>query len=215
MEKEPQKRMECFWLLLENLARIEHQFLCSIRNSRKAGSLWGMMSGVGGVMKSIHQSWLAKGLGLRDSVGRGQHSSNRVNSISTRTMHQSTTPSLSQTIWPRSASRQFFSLPIVQALLPVTLCYSLSSEAVVCDNWGDDRACDEGHWYAHTSGLPWVLAEVVGTVQVHWSRWRLLRRGLEFHVCTINKSGHTKKSGNLSYASCIYIYIYIYICMID
>ena len=26
---------------------------------------------------------------------------------------------------------------------------------------------------------------------------RLLRRGLEFHVCTINKSAHTKKSGNL------------------
>ena len=31
----------------------------------KAGSLWGMMRGVGGVRKSIHQSWLAKGLGLR------------------------------------------------------------------------------------------------------------------------------------------------------
>ena len=29
-----------------------------------AGSLWGMMRGVGGVRKSIHQSWLAKGLGL-------------------------------------------------------------------------------------------------------------------------------------------------------
>ena len=67
----------------------------------------------------------------RDSVGRGQHSSNRVSSISTRTMHQSTTPSLSQTIWPRWASRQFLSLPIVQTLLPVTFGYSLSSEAVV------------------------------------------------------------------------------------
>ena len=32
----------------------------------------------------------------RDSLGRGQHSSNRVSGISTRTMHQSTTPSLSQ-----------------------------------------------------------------------------------------------------------------------
>ena len=29
-----------------------------------AGSLWGMMKGVGRVRKSIHQSWLAKGLGL-------------------------------------------------------------------------------------------------------------------------------------------------------
>ena len=34
----------------------------------------------------------------RDSVGRGQHSLNRVSGISSRTMHQSTTPSLPQTI---------------------------------------------------------------------------------------------------------------------
>ena len=34
------------------------------RDSRKAGSLWGMVKGVGGVKKSIHQSWLSKGLGL-------------------------------------------------------------------------------------------------------------------------------------------------------
>ena len=46
-------------------------------------------------------------------------------------MHQSTTPSLSQTIWPRWASRQFLSLPTVQTLLPVTFGYSLSSEALV------------------------------------------------------------------------------------
>ena len=50
----------------------------------------------------------------RDSLGRGQHSSNRVTGISTRTIHQSTTPSLSQTIWPRWASRQFLILPVVQ-----------------------------------------------------------------------------------------------------
>ena len=56
--------MECFILLLEHLAWIEHQFLSGIRDSRKAGSLWGMMRGVGGVRKSIHQSWLAKWLGL-------------------------------------------------------------------------------------------------------------------------------------------------------
>ena len=46
-------------------------------------------------------------------------------------MHQSTTPSLSQTIWPRWASRQFLTVPIVQTLLDVTFGYSLSSEAVV------------------------------------------------------------------------------------
>ena len=39
-------------------------FFSGIRDSRKARSLWGMMRGVGGVRKSIHQSWLAKELGL-------------------------------------------------------------------------------------------------------------------------------------------------------
>ena len=100
---------------------------------------------VGWVRKSIHQSWLAKGLGLglgllcwrfkgssgRDSTGSGQHSSNRVSGISNRTMHQSTTPSLSQTIWPRLASRQFLILLKVQNLYPVSFGYSLSSEAIV------------------------------------------------------------------------------------
>ena len=63
-KKMPQKRMECFRLLLEHLAWIEHQFLSCIRGSRKAGSLWGILRGVGGVRKSIHHGWLAKGLGL-------------------------------------------------------------------------------------------------------------------------------------------------------
>ena len=109
-------------------------------------------------------------------------------------MHQSTTPALSQTIWPRWVSRQFLTLPIVQTLLPVTFAYSLSSEAVVMGQLGDERGCDEGHWHAHTRGLRWGLPEVVGMVQqVHCSRRRLLQSGLEFHVCTINKSAHTKK----------------------
>ena len=63
-KKMPQKRMERFRLLLENLAWIEHQFLSGIRDSMKPGSLWGMMRGVGGVRKSIHHSWLAKWLGF-------------------------------------------------------------------------------------------------------------------------------------------------------
>ena len=69
LEKMTQKRMECFNLLLEHFAWIEHQFLSGIRDSRKARSLWGMMRGVGGVRKSIHQSWLAKGLGLGLGLG--------------------------------------------------------------------------------------------------------------------------------------------------
>ena len=66
--KKCQKRMECFRLILEHLAWIEHQFLSGIRDSRKAGSHWGMMRDVGGVSKSIDKGWLAKGLGLLSRV---------------------------------------------------------------------------------------------------------------------------------------------------
>ena len=56
--------------------------------------------------------------------------------------------------------------------------------------------------------LTWGLPEVVGTVQqVHCSRRRLLLRGLEFHVCTINKSAHTKNVWKpIEGTSYIYIY---------
>ena len=106
-------------------------------------------------------------------------------------MHQSTTPS--QTTWPRWASGQFLSLPIVQTLPPVTFAYSLSSVVL-------------------RQLRRWGLPEVVGTVQqVYCSRRILLRRGLEFHVCTVNKRAHRKKVWKLIYwSSYIYIYIYIY-----
>ena len=137
--------MECFRLLLKYLAWIEHQFLSSLIDSRKVGSLWGIMRGVGGVRKSIHQSWLAKGLWLglgllcwgfkwvQEEIASEEASTLQIGSVAffTRTIHQSTTPSLSQTIWARWASRQFLTDPIVQSLLPVTFGYSLRWEAVV------------------------------------------------------------------------------------
>ena len=63
LRKMPQKHMEFFRLLFDHLAWIDNQFLSGIRDSRKAGSLWGMMKGVGGVRKLIQQSRLTKGLG--------------------------------------------------------------------------------------------------------------------------------------------------------
>ena len=108
-------------------------------------------------------------------------------------MHQSTTPSLSQTIWARLASRQFLNLSIVQTLLPVTFGYSLSSEASLWDNWGDERGCDRGHWHAHTRGLPWGLAEML-------ERWNKciaaggdnFKGDKSFMCVLINKNAHTK-----------------------
>ena len=72
-------------------------------------------------------------------------------------MHQSPTPSLSQTIWPRWASRQLLSLPKFQTFLPVTFGYSLSSEAVVMRQlrrwkrlWQRSLTC----WHKKTSMRP-------------------------------------------------------------
>ena len=208
----PQKRMECFRLLFDHLAWIEHQFESGIRDSRKAGILWRMMRGVGGVKKSEHQSWLAKGLGLGllcwgfkgvqewISLGRGQHSSNRLSGISTRTIHQSTSPSLSPTIWPRWASKQFLSFPRVQTLLPVTFGYSLSSKAV----------------FMRTEEMKEAVTKVNDTLtqeDIHEAFKKLLERyqkGTRDHLCNINKSTNTKKLGKLILWS-LYIYIYIYI----
>ena len=147
--KMPQKRMECLRLLLDYFAWTEHQFLSGIRDSRKAGSLWGMMRGVGGVRKSIHQRWLAKRLGL----------------------------------------------------------------GLLC--WGFKGVQQE---------IPWEEASTLQTrsvvfppgqctnPQLHPCQFlrRLLQRGLEFYVCTINKSAHAKKVWKLIWWSS-YIYIYIYI----
>ena len=122
---------------------IQHQFLSSIKDSRKAGSLWGMMRGVGGVRKSEHHSWLGKGLGLgllccgfkgvQEEIPWEETSTLQIGSVAFPPGQCTSpqTPSLSQTIWPRWASRHFLSLPIVQTLLLVTFDYSLRSEAVV------------------------------------------------------------------------------------
>ena len=204
--------MECFRLLFDHIAWIEHQFLSGIRNSRKARSLWGMMKGVGGVRKSEHLSWFAKGLGLgllcwgfkrvqkEIPLEWASTLQNRVSGISTRTMHQSTTPSLSQTIWARWASRQFLSLPIVQTLLPVTFAYSLSSrknlETVVMRQlrrWKKLWWRSLTHSHKRTSKGPSrsCLNSTISALQLEEITSK------EFHVCTINKSAHTKKSGNL------------------
>ena len=89
--KMSRKHMECFRLRLDNLAWIEHQFLNGLRDSRQAGSLWGIMRGVGRVRKSIYHSWLAKQLGLwllcwgfkgvREEIPSGEASTLQIESV--------------------------------------------------------------------------------------------------------------------------------------
>ena len=134
-----QKRMECFRLLLEHLAWIKHQFLRGIRDSRKAGSLWGMMRSVGGVRKSIHHSWLAKGLGLlcwgfkrvQEEILSEEASTLQIGSVAFPPGQCTTTLHPCHRLFDQDGHRQFLSLPIVQTLLPVTFGYSLSSKAVI------------------------------------------------------------------------------------
>ena len=182
--------MECFRQLLEHLAWIEHQFLSGIRDSKKPGSLWGMMRGVGGVRKSIQQRWLAKRLGLGLLCWGCKGVQEKIPSEEANTLQIGSVALFDQDGYQDSSLPSLYSRPCSLWLLLIPLAQSLS----LWDNWGDERVCDEGHWHADTRGFPWGLEEIVGTVQqMHCIRRRLLWRGQEFHVCTINKSAHTKK----------------------
>ena len=130
----PQKRIELFRLLFDHLAWIEHQFLNVIRDSRKAGSLLGMMRGVGGVRKSIYQSWLAKELGLgllcwgfkgvQEEIPREEASTLQIEPVAFP-------PRQCTSLQLYPYHRLFLTLPIVQTLLLVTFSYSIISEDVV------------------------------------------------------------------------------------
>ena len=59
-----------------------------------------------------------------------------------------------------------------------------------------------------------ALEKLLDTVQqVHCSRKRLLRRGLEFHACSINKSPHTKKSLETYRMHLVHMYTCVCVCV--
>ena len=189
--------MECFRLLLEHLAWTEHQFLSGIRDSWEAGSLWGMMRSVAGVRKSIDQSWLSKGLrllcwgfkGVQEEIPSEEATTLQIGSVAfppgkctSLQLHPC------HRLFEQDGHQHFFTLPIVQTLLPVTFGYSLSSEAVVMRQlrrwkrlWRRSLTCSHKRTSMGPSRSYWN-----GTTR------RLLRRGLEFNVCTMNKGAHTK-----------------------
>ena len=191
----PQKRMECFRLLFDHLAWIEHQFLSGIRDSRESvrdDERCGRSKEVNTpqlIGQRVRVTMLRfQGSSGRDSEGRGQHTSNRVSGISSRTLHQTTTPSLSQTIWSKWASRQFLSLPIVQTSLPVTFGYSLSSEAITMRQL---RRCKRLWWKSLTRSHKRTS---MGPSQ---SCWNGTTSALSFMCALSIKAAIWKKSGNL------------------
>ena len=203
----PQKRTECFRLLLEHFAWIECQFLSGIRDSRKAGSLWGMMRGVGRVRKSEHQSWLAKGLGLgyyvevlREFRKRFRRKRSALLKSGQWHFHKDNAPVNNSIL-----VIDYLTKMDIKTVPHPPYC----SDLAPCDIWlfpklkGDCR-------YETIEEMKEAVTKVIDTLtqvefhgafqkllerykQVHCSRSRLLRRGLEFHVCTINKSAHTEK----------------------
>ena len=120
-------------------------------------------------------------------------------------MHQSITAFLSQTIWPRWASRQFITLSIVHTLLPVTFSYSLSSEAVVMKQlrrwkrlWRRSLTRQHKRTSMGPSGSYWNST----TSALHPEEITLKRTRVS---CVLSiKVSIRKKSGNLSYAPRIY-----------
>ena len=135
--------MEYFRQLFDHLAWIEHQFLSGIRDSRKVGMMRGMMRGVGGVRKSIHHSWLAKGLGLgllcwgfkgvQEEIPSEEDSTLQIGSVAFPP-GQYTSPQIHpcHRLFDQDGHQDSSSAsPLVKTLLPVNFCYSRSLEAVV------------------------------------------------------------------------------------
>ena len=213
----PQKNMESFRLLLEHLAWIEHQYLSGIRDSRKAWSLWGMMRGVVGVRKTRDQSWLAKQLGLgllcwgfkgvqeeippeeasTLEIGSGAFPPGQCTSSQIHPCHR---------LFDQNGNQDSSSPSPLSGPWSLWLGYSQSSrknlEAVVMrELWRWKRlwrrSLTRSHKRTFMGPSRSCCTQVHFCTQVHCSRKRLFLRELEFHVCTIKKSAHTKKSRNL------------------
>ena len=167
----------------------------------KEDGVWEMMRGVWGVRKSIHQSWLAKGLGLgllcwgfkgvQEEIPSEEASTLPIGSVAFPP-GQYTSPQF------HPCYRLFDQVPqrpYSQTLLPVTFGYSLMSEAVVMRQlrrwkrlWR--RSLTRSHkrtsmrpsrscWNGKTSPL---------------QPEEITSKGIGSYVFTINKSAHTKKS---------------------
>ena len=131
------------------------------------------------------------GSSRRDSVGRGQLFSNRACDI----FHQDNAPVnnsilVTDYLTKMGIKKQFLILPIVQALLPVTFGYSLSTETVVMRQL---------KWWKRLWRRSLTRSHKRTSMGSSRSCWNCITSALqpeelqEFQVCTLNKSAHTKK----------------------
>ena len=192
--------------------------LNGIRVSRKAGSLWDMMKGVWGVRKSIHQSWLAKGLGL----GLGllcwgfKLVQERMPSEEASALQIELVAFPPGPVYNSILVTDYFT-PVYNSILVTDYLTKMGINIVPHRPYSPDLAPGDFCFFPKLRGCRYEtieemkeavtnvidtptqedfhggLPEVVVTGQVHCSWRRLLRRGLEFPVCTVNKTAHTKK----------------------
>ena len=177
--------MECFRLLFDHLTWIEHQFLSGIRDSRKPGSLWGMIRDVRGVRKSIHQSWLAKRLGLgllcwgfkgvREEIPWEEDSTLQIGSVAFISHYLIATGS-KFLFWAQGIMHQD-NAPVHNSILVTDYLTKMGIKTVpqlpynpefaLCDFWlfpkltGCRYKTIEGHRHAHTRRLPWAFQKLL------------------------------------------------------
>ena len=204
LKKMPQKRMECFRLLLEHLAWIEHQFFEWHKRLREVRES----------VRDDERCGRSKEVNTPELIGQRARVRVRVTMLrflrEFRKRFRRKRPALF-----KSGQWHFQqdNAPVHNSVLLTDYLTKMRIKTVPhppyspdldpCDFWSFPKfrgcryeiieemkeAVQEGHWHTHTRGLPWGLPEVLRTVQhMHCSRRRLLRRGLKFNVCTINKS---------------------------
>ena len=194
-----------FWASCMNRALV----FSSIRDSRKAGSLWGMMRGVGGVRKSIHQSWLVKLLelgllcwgfnGVQEDIPREEASTLQIG-FSGISIRQDNAPVHNSILVTDNLTKMGIKTisqpPYSPDVAPCDFC--LFSKLTGCR-------------YERIEEMKEAMTKVSDTLtqkdfQKLLERYnkciatgrRLLWRGLEFHVCTINESSQLKKVWKLT-----------------
>ena len=198
--------MECFRLLLNYLAWIEHLLFRDIRDSRKPGSLWRMIRGVGGVRKLIHRSWLAN------------------------PSEEASTLQIGSVAFPPGNAPVYNSILVTDYLTKMDIKTlhqpPYSSDLAPCDFWLFPKL--RGCHYETIEEMKEAVTKVIDTLtqeDFHGAFQKLLEQcnkyiaagedyfeGDKSFMCVLSIKVHIrKKSGNLFNDPRVYIYIYIYI----